>query len=60
VVFIADKGFYSEQNIKTLEGQGLYDLIPLCRNKSGIDYQPVSRKDFKKTGVYFNWQGRII
>jgi transposase len=60
VVFIADKGFYSEQNIKALEGQGLYYLIPLRRNKVVIDYWPVSRKDIKKTGGYFMWQGRII
>jgi transposase len=60
VVFIADKGFYSEQNIKTLEGQGLYYLIPLRRNNQLLDYRPISRKDFKKTGGYFIWRGRII
>jgi hypothetical protein len=60
VVFIADKGFYSEQNIKTLEGQELYYLIPLRRNNPLIDYQPVSRGDLKKSGRYFMWQGRVI
>jgi hypothetical protein len=59
-VFIADKGFYSEQNIKALEGQDLYYLIPLRRNNPLIDYRPLSRVDFKKSGRYFMWQGRII
>jgi transposase len=59
-VFIADKGFYSEKNIKALEGQGLYYLIPLRRNNPLVDYQPVSHRDFKKTGRYFMWQGRVI
>jgi transposase len=60
VVFIADKGFYSKQNIKALEGQGLYYLRALRRNNPVIHYRPVSRKDIKKTGGYFMWQGRII
>jgi hypothetical protein len=59
-VFIADKGFYSEKNIKALEQQGLCYLIPLRRNNPLIDYQPVSRADFKKTGRRFMWQRRII
>jgi transposase len=59
-VFIADKGFYSAKNIKALEQQGLCYLIPLRRNNPLIDYQPVSRGDFKKTGRYFMWQRRII
>jgi hypothetical protein len=59
-VFIADKGFYSEKNIKTLEGVGLYYLIPLRRNNPFIDYQPVFRGDIKKTGQYFMRQGRVI
>jgi transposase len=60
VVFIADKGFYSEKNVKLLEGQNLYCLIPLKRNNPLIDYRPVSGKDFKKTHKYFIWQGRIL
>jgi hypothetical protein len=59
-VFIADKGFYSEKNIKALEGRGLYYLTPLRRNNLLVDYQPVSGRDFKKTGRYFMWQGRVI
>jgi hypothetical protein len=59
-VFIADKGFYSEKNIKALEGQGLYYLIPLRRNNPLIEYRSVSGGDVKKTGRYFMWQGRVI
>jgi hypothetical protein len=60
VVFIADKGFYSEKNLRALTEQNLYYLIPLRRNNPLIDYRPVSGKDFKKSGRYFVWQGRII
>jgi transposase len=59
-VFIADKGFYSDRNIKALEGQALYYLIPLRRNNPLVDYRPLSRADFKKTGRRFMWQGRVI
>jgi transposase len=60
VVFIADKGFYSEKNITLLDEQNLYYLIPLRRNNPMIDYRSVSRKDFKKTARYFIRQNRII
>lgn len=60
VVFIADKGFYSEQNVKQLEEQDLYYIIPLRRNNKIVDYCPLSRGDFKKTNGYFIWQGRVI
>jgi hypothetical protein len=60
VVCIADKGFYSEKNVKLLEGQNLCYLIPLKRNNPLIDYRPVSSNDFKKTHTYFIWQGRVI
>jgi transposase len=59
-VFIADKGFYGEKNVKALDAQNLYYLIPLRRNNPAIDYRPVSRKGFKKAGRFFMWQGRII
>jgi transposase len=60
VVCVADKGFYSEKNVRLLEGQNLCYLIPLKRNNPLIDYRPVSRNDFKKTHTCFIWQGRII
>lgn len=60
VIFIADKGFYSEKNIKMLDEEGLYYVIPLRRNNSLIDYRPLGDKDFKKMSRYFIWQGRVI
>jgi transposase len=60
VVFIADKGFYSEQNIKLLENQKLQYVIPLRRNNSVIDYTSLSQPDFKKATEYFVYQKRII
>jgi hypothetical protein len=60
VVFIADKGFYSERNRKLLEDQSLRYVIPLRRNNSAIDYTPLSEPDFKKDLKYFVYQKRII
>jgi hypothetical protein len=60
VVFIADKGFYSEQNVKLLEDQQLKYVIPLRRNNQTIDYTPLSQPDFKKDLAYFVYQKRII
>jgi hypothetical protein len=60
VIFIADKGFYSAGNIKLLDEQNLNYLIPLRRNNPLIDYDPLSKTDFKKTIKYFIYQNRII
>jgi hypothetical protein len=60
VVFIADKGFYSEQNVKLLEDQQLRYVIPLRRNNPAIDYTPLAQPDFKKNLAYFVYQKRII
>jgi transposase len=60
VIFIADKGFYSEKNIGLLDGDGLYYVIALKRNNPLTDCGPLSGEDFKKTGRHFLWQGRVI
>jgi hypothetical protein len=60
VVFIADKGFYSEANVKLLEEQKLQYLIPLRRNNPAIAYSPLEQGDFKKKQQYFVYQKRII
>jgi transposase len=60
VIFIADKGFYSQKNIQLLDEQGLYYVVPLRRNNPAIDYRPLAEGDFKKSGRYFLWQGRVI
>ncbi len=60
VVFIADKGFYSETNIKNLDKNDLQYIIPLHRNNSLIDFNPLKQADFKHTTEYFIYQGRAI
>jgi hypothetical protein len=59
-IFIADKGFYSAENIKMLEKNNLHYLIPLKRNNSVIDYQTKTGESFKKNCDYFVYQKRII
>lgn len=61
VVFIADKGFYSEKNIKDLDDNNLQYIIPLRRNNQLIDFSPLEKANFKKEiKNYFIFQGRII
>lgn len=38
VVFIADKGFYSKSNIKSLNNNGLKYIVPLYRNNKLTDF----------------------
>lgn len=61
VVFIADKGFYSKNNIKMLKDQKLHYIIPVHRNNKLIDFSPLLKANFKKEiKAYFVYQGRII
>ena len=61
VVFIADKGFYSKQNIVDLQANNLYYIIPLYRNNKLIDFNPLREANFKqKIKNYFAYQERII
>ena len=60
VVFIADKGFFSVENIGMMEREKLSYIIPLQRNNSLIDYAPLQRPGFKKEMQYFVFQDRII
>ena len=46
-VFIADKGFYSEDNIAELESSELQYVIPLKRNHTLIDYKPLQKRGKK-------------
>jgi Transposase DDE domain len=61
VVFIADKGFYSKKNVAELKEAGIHFIIPLYRNNSLIDYEPLQQANFKK-GIknYFTYQKRVI
>jgi len=61
VVFIADKGFYSESNVQELLQNQLQHIIPLQRNNKLINFSPLLKANFKKElKNYFTYQGRII
>ena len=60
VVFIADKGFFSTENVAMMEEEKLSYIIPLKRDNSLIDFSPLERSDFKKEMQYFIFQDRII
>jgi hypothetical protein len=61
VVFIADRGFYSEKNIGELNNNKLQYIIPLRRNNLLIDFSPLKQANYKKEiGNYFIFQGRAI
>jgi len=60
VVFIADKGFFSAENVAMMEEEKLSYMIPLQRNNLLIDYLPLQNANFKKEMQYFTFQDRII
>jgi hypothetical protein len=60
VIFIADKGFYSDENTKTLDSNNLQYIIPLHRNNSLIDFAPLQTGDFKRSMQHFIYQDRAI
>lgn len=61
VIFIADRGFYSEANLKELDKNQLQYIIPLRRNSQLIDFEPLQHVDFKKNiKNFFIYQDRII
>jgi hypothetical protein len=60
VIFIADKGFFSAENVAMMEEEELLYIIPLQRNNHLIDFSPLLRNDFKKEIQYFIFQDRVI
>lgn len=61
VIYIADKGFFSIQNINELKQEKLQYIIPLHRNNKLIDFQPLLKANFKTTlKTYFIYQERVI
>jgi transposase len=60
VVFIADKGFFSRENIEMMDGENLSYIIPLHRNNALIEFAPFKKPDFKKKLGYFIFQERIV
>jgi transposase len=59
-VFVADKGFYSESNIEEMEQAHLQYVIPLKRNSSLIDYEPLKKGDKSGFSHFFKFQDRFI
>jgi transposase len=59
-VFIADKGFYSADNVAMMDAENLSYIIPLQRNNSLIDLKPFEMPNFKQKLRYFVFENRII
>jgi hypothetical protein len=60
VIYIADKGFYSKENIAMLDSEKLQYIIPLRRNNPLIDFSVLQQPDFKRSIRFFSYQNRII
>ncbi len=60
VIYIADKGFYSKDNVAMMKTQKLQYIIPLHRNNKLINYKPLQKTNFKHKLAYFIYQKRII
>jgi transposase len=59
-VIISDKGFFSQANVDCLETERLNYIIPLRRNSTLINYEPIEQP--RKTGFdhYFCYHNRFI
>lgn len=60
IVIVADKGFYSKENVELLDSKGAQYIIPLHRNNGLIDFSPIGNGAYKKAIQYFEYQDRII
>jgi hypothetical protein len=58
-VVIADKGFYSKENLISLKNESLSFIIPIKRNNAFIDYEPIKTNDNKKMKFFF-FEKRVI
>ena len=60
VVSVADKGFFSDANMKLLEQKKLRYVIPLRRSSTLIDYAPCKEEQRKGFTGYLRHNDRII
>jgi hypothetical protein len=60
VIYIADKGFFSKDNIAMMRKHKLQFLIPLRRDNKLISYKPLQKANFKKGLSFFIYQEKII
>jgi transposase len=59
-IIVADKGFYSRQNVELLREERLRFILPLKRDNSLISYSLIANNTFKEEDQYFTHEGRII
>ncbi len=59
-IIIADKGFYSQDNVQTLDSFHLQYIIPLRRNNPMIDYSILSVPGNAGFDGYFSYRDRYI
>ena len=59
-IIIADKGFYSRQNIEALNAEQLQYIIPLKRDSSLVEYRAIKDNTFKQKDNYFQQEKRFI
>lgn len=57
-IIVGDKGFFSEENLKELETEGLQYIVPLRRNSTLIDYQKY--ETLTKRASHFLFEDRVI
>lgn len=59
-IIVADKGFYSENNIRLLAKENLQYILPLKRNSKLIDYRILRKGRKKDFEGYFRFKKRFI
>jgi hypothetical protein len=59
-VLVADKGFYSKENVGLLSSVGLEFILPLKRNSSLVAYQSLEDNSFKDGAVFFTHEKRVV
>jgi len=59
-VIIADKGFYSKQNIDLLRSEQLEFIVPLRRNNLLINYDNIKTSDKKCFENFFMFENRVV
>lgn len=60
VILIGDKGFYSIDNVKELEGDQVKYIFPIKRNSSLIDYNPLQQAGKRELEGHFLFEKRLI
>ncbi|TAE50050.1 MAG: hypothetical protein EAY69_01840 [Cytophagales bacterium] len=59
-VLVADKGFYSQNNVTILEEDGWQYVLPLRRSSALLDYSSLQSTDKKGFDGFFMFEARVI